>query len=371
MPELLPPLLVELRDRVSTLARDLTVLRDDASLDDPERTARVRAASKAAGVFSLTQPSDDRGPERSALGSVVVRDTLAQHGVAHLPGIFGSSPGELADVPEPLRSSHLLPLLAGEARAGFAFTEPSDAPRATWARRDGDWLVVNGQKSYVTGGADCTFLNALVDVEGSGPTMVVIDTAAPGVTLTRRFGSLDGSHHAAFRFDEVRVPAHHAIGAPGKGMARALSQISQVRLAIAAECVGTMQWTLDLVEAHAKRPRRGGTTLSDSERMRLRVGQLRSLAYAARSTVYRTARIVDSGDNAVNECAAAKAFAAESVGTIVDAAIQLVGGEALVEGHPLERAYREVRALRLAEGETDMLHTAVARGRFELGLGRI
>lgn len=371
MPEQLPPELVTLRDRIDELARTVLVpLRDDELLSSRERADRVRGASKAIGLYGLTQPGAD-GSRASALALVVARDTLGAHGVGHLSGLFGPGAGALAGVGEPLRTTHLEPMLAGDKRGGFAFTEPADATRPTWARREGDELVVNGRKSYVTGGADCDFVTAFVDVEGTGPAMVVIDLDAPGVTMTRRFGSLDGSHHAAFSFVDVRVPASHVAGRPGEGTSRAMAAISAVRLALAADSVGLMAYVLGLVEGVLTAPRRRGEPLAASERARLRYGELRIAAYAARSTVYRTARLVDSGENAVNECMAAKAFATETVGTIVDAAIQLAGGEAVVEGHPLEAAYRRVRVLRLAEGDTDTLRVNVARGRFDKGLGRI
>lgn len=366
MPEFLSAELVALRDRASALARDvLAGLRDDTNLDAATRAARVRAASKAAGIYGLTQSADT-----PALTLLVVRDTLASHGVGHLSGVFGAGGGVLKDVGEPLRSSHLLPLLAGDMRGGFAFTEPADAPRPTWARVDGDELVVNGQKSYVTGGADADFMTALVEIEGQGPSMVIIDTDRPGVSLTRRFSSLDGSHHAAFRFDEVRVPRHHAIGAPGDGRGRAMANISAVRRALAADCVGTTAWVIELVAQALRRPRRGGP-LSEHERVRLRYGEMRIAAYAARSAVYRAARLADAGHDAVNESIAAKVVATETAGQVVDAAIQLVGGEALVVGHPLEAVMRRLRALRLAEGETDTLRVNVARGHLDLGKGTI
>ena len=266
----------------------------------------------------------------------MVREAVARHGVGHLPGIFGSGPGVLAGVGEPLRSTHLQPVLAGEKRAGFAFTEPVDLPRPTWARIDGDELVVNGRKSYVTGGADVDFLTATMDVEGEGPAMVVIDVDRPGVVLTRRFASFDGSHHAAFSFTDVRVPRSCVLGAPGEGRGRALEKISEVRRAIAADCVGTAAWMLDIVGAHLQTPRRDGRRPGDLERVRLRYGDLRMKAYAARSMVYRTARLADAGHNVVNESIAAKLFSSEVAGEIADTAIQLLGGEALVEGHPIE-----------------------------------
>jgi acyl-CoA dehydrogenase len=372
MPEFLSPELVELRDRVAALAGELVALRDDAGLGPAERAARVRDASTAAGVFPMTQPREVGGTAAPALALVVARDTLGQHDVGHLDGLFGPGPGVLRNVGEPLRTTHLLPLLAGERRGGFAFTEPADVARRTWAALDGDELVVNGQKSYVTGGANADFLTAVVDVEGRGPAMVVIDTDTPGVTLTRRFGTLDGSHHAAFTFTDVRVPAGHVVGEPGEGLKRALGQIGDVRLTIAAGAVGLCGHVTGLVTDHLQAPRRGDQPpLGSHERVRLRYGDMRVRAYAARSMLYRTARLADAGENAVNESMATKAFATETLGELVDAAIQLVGGEALTEGHPLESLYRRARVLRLAEGDTDTLRVNVARGRLDLGLGRI
>ena len=364
MPEFLSPELNSLRESVTALATGtLSMLRDDASLSAGNRAARVRAASLEAGLYDLTRTATP------ALTMLVVREALASHGVGHLEGLFGAGAGVLADVGEPLRSSHLVPLLAGDKRAGFAFTEPAGV-RHTWARAEGGELVITGQKSYVTGGADASFLTALVDIEGEGPSMVIIDTDAPGVTLTRRFSSLDGSHHAAFEFSQVRVPPHHAIGAPGDGRGRALTKISEVRRALAADCVGAMAWVIGIVADDLQRTRRTGAK-ADSERMRLRFGEMRISAYAARAAVYRTARLADAGRDAVNETIAAKVFATETAGRVVDTAIQIVGGEALVEGHPLESAFRRLRALRLTEGESDTLRVNVSRGYLDLGKGSI
>jgi acyl-CoA dehydrogenase len=366
MPDFLGDELSALRDRVATLAQGpLAALRDDVSLAAVERAIQVRALSKAAGLFGLTQDHDT-----PALTLLVARETLARHNAGHLPGLFGPDAGLLAGVAEPLRSSHLLPLLAGDRRGGFAFTEPAGAPRPSWAVVDGDCLVITGQKSYVTGGAEADFLVALVEVDGQGPAMVVLDTDLPGVTLTRRFSSLDGSHHAAFRFDGVRVPSAHAIGAPGAGRSQALAKISAVRRWVAADALGTAAWAVDFVGAELLRERRGGARAA-SERLRLRYGDMRIQAYAARATVYRTARLHDSGQDAVNESIAAKVLATELAGQLVDMAVQLVGGEALVIGHPLEAALRRLRALRLAEGETDVLRVNLARGHLDLGKGRL
>lgn len=371
MPDQLPEALVALRERTREVARQASLAwseRTRAGLDDAghkERTDAVRAWSRQAGLYGLTQD-----PGSGALVLLVARETLALEGVGHWTGWFGSEAGLLAGVAEPLRSSHLLPLLAGDKRSGFAFTEPAGMPRPTWARVEGDQLVINGRKSYVTQGAQADFLVALVDVEGTGPAMVVIDTDAPGVRIERRFESLDGSQHAAFVFEDARVPAHCAIGAPGDGRSQAIHKISGVRRAVAADCVGTTGWILDQLANTLRKPRRDGP-LANHDRIRLRFGHLRILAYAARSTVYRTARLVDSGDAAVNESIAAKVFASEVADEVIDTAIQLTGGEALVVGHPLEGAVRRLRASRLVEGENDVLRVNVARGYLDLDKGRL
>ena len=374
MPDFLNSEHLEVLRTAEHLADELVAL--SSLVAESDIGAAVREASKAAGVFGMTQPESFGGSEAGALALTIVRDMLGSRNVGHLTGVFGPSPGVLADVGEPLRTQFLLPYLAGELRSGFGFTEPADTPRHTWAVRDGDELIINGAKSYVTGGAEADFINTLVDVDGAGPAMVLVETDRAGVTLVQRFGTLDGSHHAAFTFTDVRVPGTHLIGEAGRGLGRAMSQINGTRMAIAADCIGQCRFAIDLVEQTLveRAARRGSTDEpaqvgTDLERVAL--GDMRIAAYAARSALYRTARLLDAGENAVNEVMAAKSLATETLSRICDSAVQLVGGTALVDGHPLAEILRRVRALRLAEGPTEVLAANVARGRLDLGLGRV
>ena len=223
----------------------------------------------------------------------------------------------------------------------------------------------------MTGGASADFINVLVEIETHGPAMVVIDRQAPGVRIRRTFGSVDGSHHAYMEFRDVRLPASHIVGEPGRGLPRAMRQIGDTRLALAAESVGLCRWVIDFVTDHISSPHRSGAPLGTREGVRLRYADMRIRAYAARSMVYRTARLGDAGENIINEGIAAKVFATETVGEVVDTGIQLLGGGALRSGHPLEALYRRVRALRLAEGASDVLRLNLARGRLDLAKGRI
>lgn len=348
---------------------------DELGLRDNEtreaRRLRIIDASKALGLFTKTQPKEFGGDPGTTVQLTIARETLAAARASDANAAFGSAPGVLAGAQGALKTNYLEPLMAGTKRGAFAFTEADDAPRHSWAVKDGDDYLVTGAKSYVTGGGDADFMNALIHIDDEGPAMMVIDTDAPGVTTTGTFASTDGSHHSAFAFDKVRVPAAHVVGKPGEGMPRALRQIGDTRLVIAATCCGLMLWTIDYLDAHIRKPHRGGKALAELESVRLRYAQTRIDAFAARSMLYRTARLGDAGENIVNESIATKVFASEAAARVIDVAIQLVGGQALREGHPLAALYNEVRVYQLTEGASDVLRLNLARGRLELDKGRI
>ena len=371
MPESLSSKLKDRRHQVERLCVEIRNLLDDESLEQPERQARITTASKDATIYGLAQPMEFGGLDAGPLESVVVHETLGAFNLCHVGGLFGPQPGVLQGVGEPLKSQYLAPMLAGEKRGAFAFTEPDNAERKTWATIDGESLVVNGQKSYVTGGATADYINAMVEIEDLGPAMLLIDMATAGIEIVQTFGSIDGSHHASMRFSDVRVPRSHVIGEPGRGMPRAMNQIGDTRLVFAAQSVGLMQWVIQRTTEHLQAPHRSGEPLGNKEGVRLRYADMRIKAFAARSMLYRTARIAESGDNVINEVIASKVFCTETIGEIVDVAIQLHGGIALRSGHPLEELYRRVRAWRLAEGASDVLRLNLVRGKLDLAKGRI
>ena len=365
MPEQLSSQLIELRERCAAFAMDHMLPLADS--DRASAAVQVREASKAAGLFTMTQPAHAAGQ----LALCVARETLAAANPPALDAVFGPGAGVLGSVGEPLASSHLAPLLAGEKRGSFGFTEPDNVARPTFGTIKQNKLTVNGQKSYVTGGAEADFINALVQIEDRGPSMVVLDTDLDGMILDQKFSSLDGSHHAAFRFDNVQVPVSHVIGEPGQGLPKALRQIGDVRLLFAAQACGYLIWVMDLLQSHLQSPDKDGAPRGNKDVVRWHYADLRIKAFAARSMLYRTARLADSGENIVNEGMACKVFATECIGEAVDTAIQLVGGGALVDDHPLALLYKKVRAWRLAEGASDILRLNIGRGILELGKGRI
>ncbi len=372
MPESLPSEVRASVDQAREFIESVLAPLDGSS--SVENRQQVINAAKAAGFFYKTQPAEFGGHPATTLELTALRETFAASNNPLSRYVFGPGPGVLHSVEGELRRDYLEPVLRGEKRGTFGFTEPDDAARPSWAVVENDQLIVNGQKSYVTGGGDADFVSALINVEDAagaklGTAMVVLDMSDEGLEIDREFSSLDGSDHVSMRFNNIRVPLTRLIGKLGEGMPRALDNIGNVRLLVSAQAAGICLWTIDYMERHLQKPHRSGVPLSEREGIRLRYADMRLKTYVARSALYRTARLVDSGVNAVNETAMTKVFVTETAGQVVDTAVQLFGGQALVSGHPLERLYREVRSFRFVEGASDLLRLNVAKGRFELGKG--
>lgn len=372
MPDNLSADLLAVKDAMTVFIQE--VLKPSEQLPLDEGRARVREASKTNGFFTKTQPESYGGTPASTLELTLLREQLAAANSPLSSVVFGPGPGILHSASDQLKEQYLDPVMAGEKRGAFGFTEPDSAKRPTYGILQGPEVRITGQKSYVTGGDSADFVSALVNLETNqgekrGTAMIAIDLDLPGVKVSDPFRSLDGSGHVSIEFDDVVVPEYCLIGKPGEGMPRALSNIGNVRMMVAAEATGVCRWVLDFVEQHLKAPHRSGTPLGDKEGVRLRFADMRIQTYAARSVLYRAARYVDSGENSVNETIAAKVFCTETAGQVVDWGVQLVGGQALVQGHPLEALYRKVRSYRFVEGASDLLRINLAKGKLELDKG--
>lgn len=374
MPDNLPEGLLRVKQQAETfLSQVLEPLRNSAAINSEEA---VREASKDAGFYFKTQPEAYGGSPAGALELTMLREMFAAANHPLTRCIFGPGPGVLHAADGLLRDHYLKPVLAGSKRGAFAYTEPDTAPRPTWGVLNDETVIVNGVKSYVTGGLTADFVSALVNVEHkdgtkAGGAMIVIDRDATGVSVDREFTSLDGSGHVSLTFKNVEVPRANIIGELGEGMPRALANIGHVRMMVSAQATGLCLFALEYIEAHLNKPHRSGSPLGEREGVRLRLADMRIETYVARSALYRTARLIEAGENVVNETAMIKVFTSETAGRVIDTAVQLFGGQALVTGHPLEKLYREVRSLRFVEGASDLLRLNIAKGRLDLDKGRV
>ena len=263
----LPEDLIEVHQRFVMFIDEVKQWEADIMQSDQlqkELQARVRARSKELGFFYKMQPREFGGRPAGPLEIVMLQESLASSNIRSGAQIFGPHPGLLGGATGRLHDEYLEPLLAGEKHGAFGFTEPDDAPRRTWATLDADKLVVNGQKSYVTGGDTSDFVSCLVNIEDSsrrklGSAMVIIDCNGQGVSIKHVFNTLDGTSHAHMVFQDVQVPAWHMVCEPGHGLPKAMAQIAGMRLSLSAQCVGWGRWVLDFVRETVNRPhaRRG------------------------------------------------------------------------------------------------------------------
>lgn len=331
----------------------------------PALRSWARARSTELGLYRLAQPLELGGGGLGPLGRVALYEEIARSQCVLHDCILGGDGGLLRLATGSQRERFLLPVLRGELTAALAFTDAREGPRTTALRR-GDAFVLSGVKSFVTGGPHADLLVTIAKVTDNpggktGTAIFPVRRDAPGVRLARDIRTLDGAPHGEFELAHVEVPAADVIGEIGEGVPRALESITALRLRAAATACGAARWTLDYALAQARRPHRSGMPLGEREQVQAMLGQSAMDLFAARAALYAAARAAESGGEAETEVAMAKAVATEAVAHIVDRAMQLSGGAAVVEGHPLARLYRRIRSWRIAEGTTEILRLTVAR----------
>ncbi len=365
----LPAEAVALQERVARFVReDLAPLA--AGVDPEAVTADVRrtvaARSEAAGLQRLAIPVADGGLGAGPLLLAVAREALALSGHPLAAYVLGNGPGilRLANT-DAQRAALYAPALRGEKRAAFAFTEAREGP-ATAATRTAEGFRLNGRKAFVTGGPEADWIVVVATVAATGDSpggtaLLVVDREAPGVEQGAIITTIDGSCHCSFTFTDTPVPAGRLLGTVGQGLPQALGNIRDMRMRVAAQAVGWSRWACRTTLAQIEQPHRSGAPLAEREQVQGMFGEMVARTLAAQSTLYRAADDLEAGATDVTGAAVAKLTATETLGFVVDQAIQLHGALALVRGHPLEQMYRAARSLRIAEGTTEILRLTIAR----------
>lgn len=338
-------------------------IRDDADAA-PDVRRWVRRRSGELGLYRLLQPADTGGGGLGPLASVALHEVVGASFtvLGHLA--LGGDGGVMCLATGDQRDRFLLPLLRGELEAAIAFTDARDRARTTAVRR-GNAFAVTGVKSFVSGGATADLLITVARVveNDGGPTgtaLFVVRHGAPGLTVLREKRTLDGTTHAEIELREVLVPCADVLGEIGAGLTGALAGIGRLRLDVAAMACGLADWALGFAITSTDRPHRSGTPLAEREQVQAMLAESLSDLYAARAATYAAAREAELGNGGV-ETMMAKTIATEALTRIVDCAIQLAGGAAVVEDHPLALAYRRIRGWRIAEGSTEVLRLSIAR----------
>jgi acyl-CoA dehydrogenase len=304
----------------------------------------------------------------------LIRETLARaSGLADfafaMQGL-GSGPISLFGAPE-LRDRYLPGVATGERVAAFALSEPeagSDvgAIRAT-ARQDGDRWVLDGAKTWISnaGLAHQYVVFARTgdpDPGSRGLSAFVVDADAPGLAVTERIPVIAPHPLGSLRFEGCRVPRGHLLGRPGEGFKIAMATLDVFRSTVGAAALGFARRALDEALARCRERVAFGRPLADFQLTQQKLADMAVETDASALLVYRAAWAKDRGAARVTrEAAIAKLYATEAAQRVVDAAVQLFGGLGVVSGVPVERLYREVRALRIYEGTSEIQKLIIAR----------
>jgi acyl-CoA dehydrogenase len=352
-------------------ARD--VLPSIGSHDDVDATCRalVRALGEG-GWLRYCVPHGYGGVHEvlDVRSLSIIRETLAYHsGLADFAfAMQGLGSGAISGFgSEALKQAYLPAVAAGEKIAAFALSEPeagSDAAAlSTSLAATSDGYVLNGEKTWISNGgiADFYCLFARTGVGSRGVTAVVVDAGASGFSIAERIEVIAPHPLARLRFDDCVVPFDQRIGEEGEGFRIALSTLDIFRTTVGAAALGFARRAFDEAGRHALTRRMFGGTLADLPLAQERLAEMALDIDAAALLVYRSAWTKDvKRQRVTREAAMAKLFATDQAQVVIDKAVQMFGGMGVAKGVKVEELYREVRALRIYEGASEVQNLIIA-----------
>jgi acyl-CoA dehydrogenase len=381
----IPDELVELRSSLRQfLDREVRPVEDSYRQDlldgkydfvkDERRKFRKRSAEL--GFWTLHMPEEVGGAGLSYLGQVLLFEEGTRHGLvlAHGESIFpvvtGPTPIHL-DCTDAQREKYLQPLMAADKSTCFALTEPdagSDATRIrTTAVKDGQGWVIEGRKHFITGGeeADFALVFAVTDPEKraqGGITAFLVDADTPGFSASRIQHTMSPLQNPSeLTLDGVRVPEENVLGKVGFGFYSAMKGINGARLQIGATALGIADDLLRRMTDYAGQRVAFGQPIGSNQYVQGMIVDSYAELEQARLLLYRCADDIDNGADGRREAALAKLVTTETVARIADRCIQVHGGQGFMTELGLEVWYREVRAMRLYEGTSEILRTNIAK----------
>jgi acyl-CoA dehydrogenase len=268
------------------------------------------------------------------------------------------------------RQQFLPAVAAGTAIAAFAMSEAeagSDvAAMSTSAELSGDEYVLNGDKTWISNGgiADfyCVFARTGEDPGARGLSAFIVDASNPGLDVTERIETISPHPLATLSFNDCRVAASARIGEPGQGFKIAMATLDVFRTTVAAAALGFARRALDEAVRHTSTRELFGAPLSALQMTEASIAEMATEIDASALLVYRSAWAKDCYQERVTrEAAMAKLYVTEAAQGIIDRAVQLFGGTGVVRGNMVERLYREIRALRIYEGASEVQKVIIAR----------
>jgi acyl-CoA dehydrogenase len=333
----------------------------------PDELATLQGKAKQAGFFGVQTPEEYGGMELGAVMTALIEIELGRTFVQFRFG--GDADNILYEANDEQKKRYLLPTISGERRSCFAITEPgagSDARAIrTTAVRDGDDWVINGEKTFITGGdvADFCMVFAVTDKErgaNGGVTCFLVDRdqgwRSEPIDTMGEWGP------AALVFEDVRVPHSAILGEEGHGFELAMRWIGKGRYLLPARALGACERLVEMGIEHARNRVTFGRPIAERQAIQWMIADSAVEIEALRWLVLSAAWQVDEGRNSRQAQSMAKLYGGQKANEIVDRVLQIHGGMGYTRELPIERWYRELRLLRIYEGTDEIQRRTIARG---------
>lgn len=259
---------------------------------------------------------------------------------------------------------------SGDRVTALAMTEPgagSDlAAIRSSARRDGDELIINGTKTFITSGATCDMAIVLVrtgEREGRGTSLVAVEAGTPGFERGRPMHKIGrkAQDTAELSFTDCRVPTSNIIGTPGRGLGSAIANLPRERLSIAVSGVASAAHALSLALDHVRDREAFGGRLADLQSVRMSLAEMHTDIQVMQTYVDECVELLDRGELSVDDAAGAKYKATELQWDVVDRCLQMFGGYGYMEEYPIARIWRDARIQRIYGGANEVMKDLIGR----------
>lgn len=373
--ELIAALQDFLQGELAELAQKHDISHDNSA--SKELLRQVWKRSRELGFYGMTLPSAMGGEELSVLDQVLIKEAIYASGSPFAPHVLGelSGPPRIGSLVRKATrfqmEQFIVPVARAEKSICFALTESqagSDAGAVqTRAVREGDHYVLTGSKRFISGSpfADFAVLMASTAPEGSAEREIsafFVDLAAPGVEVVSGYKTMAGqSHTGDIHLNAVRMPAAQLIGEPGRGLGLALGRITVNRLLHCPAMLGLAQCALRDARDYALSRQQFGRSIAQFQSIQHMLADMATDWTAARALMIQTARALDAGIDARAQASMSKLFCSEKAFAIADRAVQIHGGEGIVQGRRVEFLFRMLRMYRVLTGTSEIQRNTIAK----------
>jgi acyl-CoA dehydrogenase len=360
------------------VAEQLAPLEDEVERAGTLPAAQARSIfekSKALGLYGMNMPTELGGGGLSAVDTMLVEEQFGHTTDILIRRAFGNVYEVLLACEGAQKERWLLPAVSGERVCCIAITEPgagSDAAGITTrAVRDGNGWRLTGQKHFISDAVWSDFLVVSAKTDSSRAfSLFLVDKSLPGITIGRDqpMMGVRGTSHVELVFDNVKLDGDALLGGEGNGMKLILETLGRVRLAqVAARAVGKASKVLGLATSYANERKQFGKAIGDFQFIQQFIADSVIEINAARYMVLRAAWEIDQGNDARDWISMVKVQAAETLGRVVDRAVQVFGGMGFCKDLPIERYYRDARIFRIFDGTSEIHRGLVARATLKKG----